>query len=120
MHTDDDAPAAPPLPLDDEQRRSHLVTHLGRLVQRGGEIVEHTGYRAVVQVPKRSQIAPNVLMAAIGVALFLWVGGAMFLLGAGVALLGWHRKLVAGAELVLLMVRVDEDGRVSERVLETA
>ena len=106
--------------LDEEARLTRLVTHLARLVNRGGRVVEQHGYRAVVTMPNRQQMLPNVLMSAIGVGLFLWLGDAFFLLGAGVALLGWHRKLVAGAERIKVIVRVDDAGDITERRLETA
>ncbi len=107
-------------PLDEEARLSRLIVHLGALVNRGGRVEEQHGFRAVVSMPNRQQMVPNVVMATIGVAMFLWLGDWLFLLGAGVALLGWHKKLVAGAERVRLMVRVDDLGRVSERRVETA
>lgn len=106
--------------LDADARRSRLVVHLAKLVRRGGRVEEQVGYRAVVSMPLRQHVVPNVVMAAVGVALFLWVGDALFLLGAGVALLGWHRKLVAGAQRVQLLVRVDDIGEISERELGTA
>ena len=106
--------------LDEEARLSRLVTHLAKLVNRGGKIIEQTGYRAVVDMPRRQQMLPNAVMSAVAVGLFLYLDDPFFLLAAGVALLGWHRKLVAGAERVRLMVRVDDAGEVSERELETA
>lgn len=106
--------------LDPETRRSRLVMHLATLVRRGGRVEEQAGYRAVVSMPRRQQMAPNVLMSGAGVGLFLWVGDPLFLLAGGVALLGWHRKLVAGAQRVLLQVRVDDLGEISERELGTA
>lgn len=115
-----DAPDGLPDPLDEQARLGRLVVHLSRLVHRGGRVEEQHGYRAVVSMPQRHNMVPNVLMAAAGVALFLWLHEPFFLLGAGVALLGWHRKLLAGAERVRLMVRVDDLGRVTERELETA
>lgn len=106
--------------LDEDARLSRLVVHLARLVKRGGRVEEQQRYRAVVTMPRRQQMVPNLVMSAVGVGLFLWVGDAVFLLGAGVALLGWHRKLVAGAERVKLLVHVDDLGEVSERELGTA
>jgi hypothetical protein len=106
--------------LDEEARLSRLVVHLSKLVNRGGRVEEQVGYRAVVTMPVRQQMVPNVVMAAAGIAMFLWVGDWFFLVGAGVALLGWHRKLVAGAKRMTLAVRVDDLGEVSERVLESA
>lgn len=106
--------------LDEQARLSRLVVHLTGLVKRGGRVEEQHGYRAVVSVPQRHNMVPNVLMAAVGVGLFLWIGGVFFLVGAGIALLGWHRKLVAGAERIRVMVRVDDVGEISERVLEPA
>lgn len=106
--------------LDEEARLSRLVMHVSKLVSRGGKVVEQTRYRAVVDMPRRQQMLPNVVMSAIAIGLFLWLDDPFFLLAAGVSLLGWHRKLVAGAERVRLMVRVDDAGRISERELETA
>lgn len=106
--------------LDEEARLTRLIMHLARLVHRGGRVEEQHGYRAVVSMPVRQQMVPNVVMSAVGVGLYLWLGDAFFLLGAGVALLGWHRKLVAGAGRVKLLVRVDDTGEVSERELEPA
>jgi hypothetical protein len=107
-------------PLDEQARLSRLVMHLGTLVRRGGRVEEQHGYRAIVSMPNRQQWLPNVVMAAIGVAMYLWIGDVLFLLAAAVALLGWHRKLVAGAERVRVMVRVDDVGRISERRVEPA
>jgi hypothetical protein len=107
-------------PLDEQARLSRLVMHLGTLVRRGGRVEEQHGYRAIVSMPNRQQWLPNVVMAAIGVAMYLWIGDVLFLLAAGVALLGWHRKLVAGAERVRVMVRVDDVGRIIERRVEPA
>ena len=107
-------------PLDEQARLTRLIVHLGKLVNRGGRVEEQHGFRAIVSMPNRQQVIPNVLMAAIGVGMFLWLGDWFFLVGAGVALLGWHKKLVAGAERIKVMVRVDDLGRVSERTLETA
>jgi hypothetical protein len=106
--------------LDEEARLSRLVVHVGKLVGRGGKVIEQTGYRAIVDMPRRQQMVPNAIMSALAVALFLWLDDPFFLLAAGVALLGWHRKLVAGAEKVRLMVRVDDAGQISERELEPA
>ena len=106
--------------LDEEARMSRLVVHVGKLVARGGQVIEQVGYRAIVAMPKRKQMMPNAVMSALAVALFLWLDDPFFLLAAGVALLGWHRKLVAGAEKVRLMVRVDDAGQISERELEPA
>jgi hypothetical protein len=114
------APDADHAGLDEQARLSRLIVHLAALVNRGGKVEEQHGYRAVVSMPNRQQWIPNVLMAAMGVGMFVWLGDALFLLGAGVALLGWHRKLVAGAERVKLLVRVDDLGQVSERRVETA
>jgi hypothetical protein len=115
--TNDSLDAAP---LDEHARLTRLVKHIGRLVSRGGTIEEQHGFRAIVSMPNRQQMVPNVIMAAIGVAMFVWLGDALFLVAAGVALLGWHRKLVAGAERVKVLVRVDDLGRITERKLETA
>lgn len=106
--------------LDEQDRLSRLVMHLTTLVGRGGRVEEQHGFRAVVSMPNRQQWLPNVVMAAVGVAMFLWLGDWLFLLAAGVALAGWHRKLVAGAERIRVMVRVDDLGRVTERRVETA
>ncbi|MCW2962361.1 MAG: hypothetical protein JWM90_2748 [Thermoleophilia bacterium] len=107
--------------LDEDTRRSRLVVHLARLVQRGAKVEEHDRYRAVVVLEKQKpSMLPNLLIAAAGVALFLFVGGVFFLLGAGMALLGWHRKLIATAERVRLLVRVDDLGQVSEMEMGTA
>ncbi|MCW2956327.1 MAG: hypothetical protein JWO69_1196 [Thermoleophilia bacterium] len=107
--------------LDEDARRSRLVMHLARLTQRGARVEEQDRYRAVVVVEKpRPSMVPNLVIAALGVGLFLWAGGVLFLLGAGMALLGWHRKLIAGAERVRLLVRVDDSGRVSELEMGTA
>lgn len=106
--------------LDEETRRSRLVLHLARLVQRGATVEEHDRYRAVVVLPRRERQLPNVLIALVGLAMFLWVGGVFFLLGAALALLGWHRKIVAGAQRVRLLVRVDDRGQVSELEMGTA
>ena len=103
--------------LTDEARRSKFVLHLAQLVHRGGRVEEQHAARAVVVVPERPSYLPAVLLAAAGVALFLTVGGVMFLLAAGAALMGWHRKLVAGVAHVRLLVRIDELGRVSEMEL---
>lgn len=120
--TTNDIPAHddPADPLDEQARLSRLVMHLASLVRRGGRVEEQHGYRAIVSMPNRQQWIPNVLMAAVGVAMYLWVGDLLFLLAAGVALLGWHRKLVAGAERIRVMVRVDDLGQVTERRVETA
>ena len=106
--------------LDEEARLSRLIVHLGKLVNRGGRVEEQHGYRALVSMPNRQQMVPNVVMATLGVALFLWVHEPFFLIGAGVALLGWHRKLIATAERVRMLVRVDDLGRVSEMELGSA
>jgi hypothetical protein len=106
--------------LDEQARLSRLVMHLATLVRRGGRVEEQHGYRAIVSMPNRQRWLPNVVMALVGVAMFLWIGDWLFLVAAGVALLGWHRKLVAGAERVRVMVRVDDVGRVTERRVETA
>jgi hypothetical protein len=106
--------------LDEEARLSRLVTHLSKMVNSGGKVIEQTGYRAVVDMPRRQQMLPNAVISTIAIVLFITLDDPFFLLAAGVALLGWHRKLVAGAERVRLMVRVDDAGQVSERELETA
>jgi hypothetical protein len=106
--------------LDEDARLSRLVVHVGKLVARGGKVIEQTGYRAIIDMPRRQQMVPNAIMSAAAVALFMWLDDPFFLLAAGVSLLGWHRKLVAGAEKVRLMVRVDDAGQISERELEPA
>ena len=120
MHDDQEAIADETQPLDEQARLSRLIVHLAQLVNRGGTVEEQHGSRAVVSMPNRQQWIPNIVMSGIGVAMFLWLGDALFLFGAGVALLGWHRKIVAGARRVRVMVRVDDLGRVTERPLETA
>ena len=107
-------------PLDEQARLAQLVMHLATLVNSGGRVEEQHGFRAIVSMPNRQQWLPNVLMSAVGVAMFLWLGDVLFLLAAGVALLGWHRKLVAGAERIRVMVRIDDAGQISERRLEPA
>ena len=101
----------------DERVRSEFVLHLAKLVHRGAEVEEQFPTRAVVVVPQRPSYVPNVLFAAIGVALFMTMGGVFFLLGAGAALLGWHRKLVTGVQYMRVLVRMDELGTVSEMEL---
>ncbi|MCB0878558.1 MAG: hypothetical protein KDC46_06215 [Thermoleophilia bacterium] len=106
--------------LDEQARLSRLVMHLAKLVNRGGRVEEQHGFRAVVSMPNRQQWLPNVVMAAIGIGMYVWLHDALFLVGGGVALLGWHRKLVAGAERIKVLVRVDDLGQVSERRVEPA
>lgn len=106
--------------LDEQARLSRLVMHIAALVRRGGRVEEQHGYRAIVSMPNRQQWIPNVVMAVVGIAMYLWLGDVLFLLAAGVAMLGWHRKLVAGAERIRVMVRIDDLGRITERPLETA
>ena len=106
--------------LDEQARLARLVVHLSKLVNRGGRVEEQHGYRAVVSMPNRQQWLPNVVMGSIGIALFAWLHDPLFLVGAGVALLGWHRKLVAGAERIRLLVRVDDAGQITERQVEPA
>ena len=106
--------------LDEQARLARLIVHLATLVNRGGRVLEQHGFRAVVVMPNRQQMLPNVVMATIAVGLFLWLSDPLFLVGGGVALLGWHRKLVAGAERVKVLVRVDDAGRVSEMELGAA
>jgi hypothetical protein len=118
VHARDDHDQQPP--LDEQARLARLVTHLATLVRRGGRVEEQHGFRAVVSMPDRQRWAPNVLMAAVGIGMFLWVGDWLFVAAAGIALLGWHRKLVAGAQRVRVMVRVDDLGAITERRLETA
>lgn len=105
-------------PLDDDQRHSRLVLHLAKLVHGGAEIEHHHGVRAIVRRVVRPVLTPNVVMALAGLALYVWVGGVMFLVGAGVALVGLHRKVVSGEVTQRLLVRVDELGRVNELELE--
>lgn len=105
--------------LDEDARLARLVVHLAQLVNRGGRVEEQHRYRAVVAMPRRQPSGPNVVAATLGVALFLWLGDVVFLVAAGVALLGWHRKLVAGVQQVRVLVRVDDLGVVSERELGT-
>ncbi|MBC7462447.1 MAG: hypothetical protein H7287_13905 [Thermoleophilia bacterium] len=112
MEMDDDQTV-----LTDEARRSKFVLHLAQLVHRGGTVEEQHAARAVVVVPERPSYLPAILLATAGVAFFLTVGGVVFLLAAGAALVGWHRKLVAGVAQVRLLVRIDELGRVSEMEL---
>ncbi|MCW2973475.1 MAG: hypothetical protein JWN72_1748 [Thermoleophilia bacterium] len=103
--------------LTDEARRSKLARHLAQLVRRGGTVEEQHAARAVVVVSERPKYLPAIALAVAGVAFYLTVGGVIFLLAAGAALLGWHRKLVAGVDQVRLLVRIDELGRVSEMEL---
>lgn len=110
--------ARQPRPLDEEQRQSRLVVHLAKLVHGGAEIEHHHGVRAIVRRVIKPVLTPNVVMAAIGVALFVWLGGVMFLVGAGLALVGLHRKVVSGEVTQRLLVRVDELGRVNELELD--
>lgn len=119
MHPDDSIDTNE-VPLDEEARLTRLIVHLAKLVNRGGTVEEQHGYRAVVLMPNCQQWMPNVVMGAVGLAMYLWLGDVLFLVAAGVALLGWHRKLVAGAERVRVMVRVDDLGHVTERRVETA
>lgn len=106
--------------LDDEARRSAFVLYLAKLVHRGAKVEEQHAARAVVVVPERPSYLPAIALAIAGIALFLTVGGVFFLLAAGAALLGWHRKLVSGVQYVRLLVRIDELGRVSEMELGRA
>lgn len=107
-------------PLDEQARLGRLVVHLATLVRRGGRVEEQHGYRAVVSMPNRQQWLPNVVMTALGVSMYLWTNDPLFIVAAAFALFGWHRKLVAGAERVRVMVRIDDLGQITERKLETA
>ncbi|MBC7644563.1 MAG: hypothetical protein H7123_05500 [Thermoleophilia bacterium] len=100
--------------LDDEQRTSHLVMHLARLVQRGATIVEQHGLRAVVQLQERPNIVPNIVIAVAGLALFAIAHQVLFLASTVLALYGWQRKRETAAVVKKVLVRVDEIGRVSE------
>jgi hypothetical protein len=104
--------------LDEDQRQNRLVLHLAKLVRSGAEIEHHHGVRAIVRRAVRPVLTPNVIMAAIGVALYFTVGGLFFLLGAVLALVGLHRKVTSGEVTQRLLVRVDELGRVKEMELE--
>ncbi|MCW2950237.1 MAG: hypothetical protein JWN41_1250 [Thermoleophilia bacterium] len=104
--------------LDDEARHVVLRRHLAQLVRRGGTVEEQHDARAVVIVPRRPSYLPAIGLAAAGLGLFLTVGGALFLVAALAALLGWHKKLVAGVHLARILVRIDELGHVSEMELD--
>ncbi len=100
--------------LDESQRTSRLVAHLARLVQRGAEIETQDGYRAVVRSRVRVSAFPNIVMLIGGLLLFAVDHGVLFLAGAVVAAVGWHRKTQLAAATRRILVRVDELGRISE------
>jgi hypothetical protein len=105
--------------VDDDARSNRLVMHVARLVQRRGAMVETQSQHRAILIVKRGveSIVPNIVIALLGVGLYLFDGGLIFLIGAGLALLGWHRKIVRGAEKIRLLVRVDERGDVTEMEL---
>lgn len=100
--------------LDETQRTNRLVAHLSRLVQRGAEIETHDGCRAIVRSRVRVNVVPNVIMLFGGLLLFAVDHGVLFLAGAIVAAIGWHRKAQLAAATRRILVRVDELGRISE------
>lgn len=104
--------------LDEDARRSKLTVHLAKLVQAGARLEMQHGLRAIVVRTEPTRYLPNVFMAALGLVGFWMTREPLFVLAAGVALVGWHRKLVAGARQVRMIVRVDETGRISEQVVE--
>jgi hypothetical protein len=106
--------------LDETQRTNRLVMHLARLVQRGAEIETHDGCRAIVRRRERASILPNMVMVVGGLALFAIDRGILFLMGAALAAVGWHRKQQIAAVTRRVLVRVDELGRISECDLDRA
>lgn len=111
LHGDDMADSTM---LSDTQRTNRLVAHLARLVQRGAEIETHDGCRAIVRRRERYSIMPNLIMLISGLVLFALDHGILFLAGAIVAGVGWHRKAQLAAVTKRVLVRVDELGRISE------
>lgn len=106
--------------LDDEARRSRLAHHLGKLVHAGAELEMQHGLRAIVVRTQKVQYLPNVFLSGAGVAGFYFLHEPLFLAGAAVALVGWHKKLVTGAQKIRSVIRVDERGQISEKVIEAA
>jgi hypothetical protein len=112
---------APEIPLLDESTRlSKLTVHLGALVQAGAELEMQHGLRAIIVRTEKSGYLSNVVLAMTGVAGFAFTHEWLFLLGAGVAFAGWHRKLVTGARKVRSIIRIDELGQISEKIIEPA
>lgn len=104
--------------LDEDARRSKLTVYLAKLVHAGAELEMQHGLRAIVVRTQPKRYLPNVFLSALGIAGFFITKEPLFVLAAGVALVGWHRKLVAGAERIRTVIRVDESGRISEQVID--
>src|SRR3954471_18680118 len=92
--------------LDETTRLSKLTVHLGALVQAGAELEMQHGLRAIVVRTEKSGYLSVVVLAATGVGGFAFTHEWLFLLGAGVAFAGWHRKLVSGARKVRSIIRI--------------
>lgn len=104
--------------LDEDARRSKLTVHLAKLVHAGAKLEMEHGLRAIVVRTEPQRYLPNVFMALLGIIGFAMTREPLFILAGGIAMVGWHRKLVAGIERVRVVVRVDESGRISEQVVE--
>lgn len=104
--------------LDEDARRSKLTVHLAKLLHAGAELEMQHGLRAIVVRTQPKRYLPNVFMSLLGILGFFFTQEPLFILAAGFALVGWHRKLVAGAERIRMVIRVDETGRVSEQVID--
>jgi len=113
-HDHADSPAGA---VTDEERVNRLVL---RLAQLGGQIEQRTRFGAVVAARTRARIAPNLAMVVAGLALFGATMEPLFAAAAVLSAFGWHRKLLAAAEVRRLWVRVDERGQLRESELGTA
>jgi hypothetical protein len=106
--------------LSASERTSRLVVRLGEMVSAGARIEEQTRFAAIVLQRTKQTFTPNAIMIVAGLALFWYNHEPLFAIGAVVAALGWHKKILSGDTVQRLLVKVDETGKVSEREIATS
>jgi hypothetical protein len=104
--------------VDVATRRERLATHLAQLRNKGATVEERWPLRALVSVPDRQSPLPSIALCVGGVTGWVIADEPLLLIAAGVAVLGWHRRIMAGAQRALVMVRVDESGLVTEQQVD--
>lgn len=106
--------------LKDTDRQTKFTEHLTKLSNSGVKLEGQHGFRAVVVRTYKQSYTANVGLSIAGVLGFALTHEYLFVLGAIVALLGWHKKIMLGAKQVKSVIRIDELGQITERVIDTA
>ncbi len=104
--------------LDDDTRSNLLVMHVAKVVRDGGQIEEHSRFRAIVRCKTKIDAIPNIVIIAVACALFIVAKGLLFLAAIALSCFSLYRKIEQSSQVRRLLLRIDELGQISELELD--